>query len=375
MKKKIPLEPLIAELMELADPRVDRTKKHLLVDIIMLTVCAVLGGVDDYVHVEHYGKSKHNFLKSFLSLPNGIPSHDTIGRVMSMLDTQALCQCFSSWVKAVREQVGADVIAIDGKTLRRSFDSAGSGSAIHMVNALSTRSLLSLGQLPSKGKKNEIKTIPDLLDMLDISGCTVTTDAMGTQKAIVAKIVDKDGDYLLALKGNNGSFHSEVKQFFEDSLANGFSSQHDFHQTIDADHGRIETRRVWVSDDIGWFAEREKWVKLTSIALVEAEREVGEKKTVSWRYYISSLPANAKQIASAARSHWAVENNLHWTLDVTFAEDQCRVRAGNGAANFAALRQIAYNLLKAENSTKKSMKIKRLTCSWENDYLLKVLFG
>lgn len=376
MRKKVPLQPLIDELLELPDPRVERTKKHLLVDIIILTVCAVLSGVEDWVSVERYGRAKRKFLGRFLALPNGIPSHDTIGRVFSLLDSSALSQCFANWIKAAAELTGGEVVSVDGKTLRRSFDTASSRSPIHMVNAWASRAMVSLGQLPSSGKGNEIETIPDLLDMLDIEDCTVTLDAMGCQRKVAEKIVQRGGDYVLALKGNQGMLHAEVVEYFEDALSHGFSGEHDYHESVDGGHGRVETRRTWVSGDIGWFGDREKWCALRSIVLVESDRDAGQKCTTTRRYYVSSLPGgDAKRLAAAVRSHWGVENSLHWTLDVSFNEDQCRVRAGHAAANFAVVRQIAHNLLKSETTYKAGVKAKRLKCGWRDDYLMKVLLG
>ncbi len=283
-------------------------------------------------------------------------------------------KCFVSWVTAVSEVSEGEIVAVDGKTLRRSFDTASGRASIHMVNAWAASSGISLGQLAADGKSNEITAIPKLLELLSVQGCIVTIDAMGCQKTIAEKIVDKGGDYVLALKGNQGTLHSEVVRYFDWALKGGpdVPPLH-FVETIDGDHGRIETRRYWVTTDVDWSRDL-GWKGLQSIAMVEAERTLGDKTSIDRRYYISSLEGQASTaIPTAVRAHWRVENQLHWVLDVAFREDENRVRVGNAAENFATTRQIALNLLKQEKTLKVGIAGKRLKAGWDESYLLKVL--
>lgn len=359
----------------LEDPRVDRTKRHLLQDIVTIAICAVLCGADGWVSVALFGQRQEAWLRTFLRLPNGIPSHDTFGRVFSALDPDAFRQCFINWVAAVSPRCEREIVAVDGKTLRRSFDHASDRSAIHMVNAWASAAGISLGQLATEEKSNEITAIPRLLEMLAVQRAVVTTDAMGCQKAIAKKIVDKEADYVLALKGNQGSLHDEVTRLFDWASQGGPDAPElSYRETVDGDHGRIEIRRYWVSDDVTWFAERGDWLGLRSFAMAQAERTRGGKTSIETRYFISSLPgASEELICQAIRRHWSVENNLHWVLDVAFREDECRIRNGHGAENLAIVRQIALNLLKQENTAKVGVANKRLLAGWDEDYLMKVL--
>ena len=367
---------LIEHLSNLTDPRVERTKRHLLVDIVVIGICAVICGSDTWAGMEEYGMAKYEWLKGFLELPNGIPSHDTFGRVFSRLSAEEFRESFLGWINAVNEITGGQVVAIDGKTLRRSFDKASDKAAIHMVSAWAEANRLVLGQVKVDEKSNEITAIPKLLNMLDLSGCLVTIDAMGCQKEISKLIIKKEADYVLALKGNHGNLYEDVKFFFDDALTNGFGEfKYKYHETIDKGHGRIEVRRYWMVSDINWLDEKNQWKGLRSIGMVESERIMGEETTTEKRYYISSLTGDAQKFAYGVRGHWAIENSLHWVLDVAFREDESRIRKGNGAENFALLRHIALNLLKQERSSKVGVKIKRNKAGWDNDYLLKVLFG
>jgi predicted transposase YbfD/YdcC len=376
MKVKLPIKPLMEELLNLPDPRVERTKKHLLIDIIVLTVCAVICGADGWVDVERFGRTKRKFLRRFLRLPNGIPSHDTIGRVFSLLEPEALSACFAAWVKRVAELSGGEVVALDGKTLRRSFDGASGRGALHVVNAWATRNGLSLGQRRCAEGCNEIGAITEILELPDIGGCVVSVDAGGCQREIAGKIVGRGGDYLPALKGNQGAMHREVVEHFDDAPAHGFAGGHGYCESVEAGHGRVETRRVWTSGDVGWFEDRGAWPGLRSFVLVESVREQGDKRAVSRRYYISSLHGDgAEQLAAAVRAHWGIDNGLHWSLDVSFHEDQCRVRARHAAENFALVRKIAQNLIKAEKTAGVGVNAKRLMAGWDDNYLLKILFG
>ncbi|NER26055.1 MAG: ISAs1 family transposase, partial [Symploca sp. SIO1C2] len=337
--------------------------------------CAAICGADNWVAIELFAKSKEAWFKKFLALPNGIPSHDTLGRLFAALDPNGFRDCFVSWVQGLRGVMQGEVVAIDGKTLRRSFDANTSKAAIHMVNAWASSTGISLGQLATDAKSNEITAVPKLLDILAIKGCVVTIDAMGCQKDIAAKIVAKEADYVLALKGNQGTLHKEVEKFFEwartgDADAPVLS----FDETVDGEHGRVEIRRCWTTNDVGWFADKSSWKKLTSFAMVESERTVSGNTSLERRYYISSLCGDdASSMARAIRAHWGVENSLHWVLDVAFREDDSRIRTGHAAENFGVIRQIALNLLKQDKSVKVGIANKRLHAGWDHDYLLKIL--
>ncbi len=361
----------------LVDPRIDRTKRHNLMNIVTIALCGVIAGADSWVDVEAFGRRKAEWLRKMLDLPNGIPSHDTFGRVFAMLDAQQFERCFTEWVLAVREVLQGDVVAIDGKSVRRSHDRYIGKDAIHMVSAWASASGVALGQTRVDERSNEITAIPRLLEMLQVEGCIVTIDAMGCQKEVASKILDEKADYVLAVKKNQGRLHEDVHDIFDLARKSGFDSlDHDYHETINASHGRIETRRCWAVSDldhIRYVDDGGQWPGLTTLVMVEGERLVGGKTTVESRYYISSLPNDASVLLNAVRSHWSIENQLHWSLDVTFNEDGSRVRSGNGAENFSVLRRMALNLLKAETSTKRSLAGKRKDAAWDNDYLLKVL--
>lgn len=362
---------------QLEDPRMDRTKRHQLLDIIAIAICGVICGADSWVDLELFGRSKEEWLKRFLSLPNGIPSHDTFGRVFAGLDPEQFAQCFTGWVKAVSQLTQGQIIAIDGKTLRRSHDRANGKSAIHMVSAWAAANHLVLGQVKVDDKSNEITAIPELLAVLDLAGCIVTIDAMGCQKGIASQIVEQGADYVLALKENQGGLHQEVTDTFERGLRSGFEGlEHDFQQTVGKGHGRIETRQCWVVSDpevLEYLNGGGMWEGLRSVALVRAKRVVGNKEEVEDRYYISTLPGDARRLLEATRTHWEIENCVHWVLDIAFDEDSCRVRQGNAPQNFAVVRHIALNLLKMEQTSKGGVKAKRKRAGWDEDYLLKVL--
>ncbi|MGE5756267.1 MAG: ISAs1 family transposase [Planctomycetaceae bacterium] len=362
---------------DLTDPRVERTRLHELLDIVTIAVCAVVAGADSWEHIEQFAKAKHSWLKTFLALPNGIPSHDTFARVFARLDPDEFQHAFLGWVGALQEATERRVIAIDGKALRRSFDRARGRSALHLVHAWATANHLLLGQVAVDEKSNEITAIPKLLKMLEVSGAIVTIDAMGCRKAIARTIREEGADYVLALKGNHEHLHDQVVAFWEEAYRRGFKGYEvmSYHRQWNESHGRFEARRCWATSDRSWLTGREEWEGLRSVVLVESERFVGESLAVEERYYLSSLPADAKLLNEAARSHWAVENSLHWVLDVTFDEDRSRIRKENAPENFGLLRRLALCLLKRDRSSKGSIKGKRLRASWDEDYLLQILCG
>jgi predicted transposase YbfD/YdcC len=362
---------------QLEDPRMDRTKHHRLLDIIAIAICGVICGADNWVDLELFGRSKEEWLKRFLSLPNGIPSHDTFGRVFAGLDPEQFAQCFTSWVKAVSQLTQGQVIAIDGKTLRRSHDRANGKSAIHLVSAWASANHLVLGQLKVDDKSNEITAIPELLEVLELSGCIITIDAMGCQKDIARQIVEQGADYVLALKENQRQLYQEVTDTFESGLGSGFEGlEHDFYHTVGKGHGRIETRQCWVVSEpevLEYLNGEGAWAGLGSVAMVRSKRVVREEEEVENRYYISSLKGDARQLLEATRTHWEIENCVHWVLDIAFDEDNSRVRQGNAPQNFAVVRHIALNLLKMEQSSKGGVKARRKRAGWDEGYLLKVL--
>lgn len=374
---------IIDHFAALTDPRVDRTKEHSLLDILTIALCAVISGADEWVAMAEYGNAKRGWLDTFLDLPNGIPSHDTFGRVFAALDPDQFQACFLSWVQSVVTQTDGTVIAVDGKTVRRSHDRGAGKAAIHMVSAWASANRLVLGQRAVDEKSNEITAIPALLDVLLLKGCIVTIDAMGCQRDIAARIVDKGADYVLALKENQESTYHEAIHLFADALATDFADyEHDMTETLDSGHGRVEIRRYWTISDAATLAHLDPegdWAGLRAIGKVEAERRekgkgAASKVTREARYYLTSL-VDAEEFGRAVRSHWGIENGLHWVLDIAFREDESRVREGASAANLVVLRHIAVNLLQQERSAKVGIKNKRLKAAWDERYLLKVLNG
>lgn len=362
--------PIAHYFSAVKDPRINRQKKHQLQDIFFITLCAVICGADNWVMIETFGKAKKAWLTEVLGLEHGIPSHDTFGDVFAAIDTEQFSACFSRWVADLAEVTSGEIIAIDGKTVRRSLDKASGKAAIHMVSAWAQQNHLVLGQVKVDDKSNEITAIPKLLKQLDLKGTVVTIDAMGCQTAIAQQIIEQEGDYVLSLKGNQGTLHEDVETWFTSTLAPAVGSV-----DIDAGHGRVETRSVRVSDDIEWLRERHPhWKGLKSIIAVTAIRELKGKVETETRYFISSLDgSDPARLGKAIRAHWSVENNLHWVLDVAFDEDRNRTRTGNSAANLAIIRHIALNLIKRDSSSKVGIKTKRAKAGWDNQFLLKLL--
>jgi predicted transposase YbfD/YdcC len=371
-KRRVPA--IVAHFAAVPDPRVRRTRRHELSTILVITLCAVICGADDWVSIAHFGHAKRKWFRTFLSLPHGLPSHDTFGRVFAALDPEAFKTAFLAWVQSVAVAMPGDIIAIDGKTLRRTFDTAAHKAAIHMVSAWAAGQGLCLGQVATDAKSNEITAIPRLLRVLALRDHIVTIDAMGCQTAIAQTIQERGGDYVLSLKGNQARLHDDIRTFFEDARAHAFQAlPHTAAETVDGDHGRVEIRRAWATDQIAWLADRDRWPGLRSVVLVEAERQVGGNVSREARYFISSLPADADHLAHVVRRHWAIENSLHWVLDVAMNQDQTRIRTGHAPANLAVLHHIALNLLKRERTEKLGIKNKRLAAGWDHDYLLRVI--
>jgi predicted transposase YbfD/YdcC len=368
---------MLRAFTDMEDPRMDRTKEHSLADILAIAICATICGADDWSKMELFGRCKEKWFRTFLDLPNGIPSHDTFRRVFMLIEPDAFERCFMAWVDGLCEASGGRLIAVDGKTIRGSLDRANNKAAVHMVSAWCNANEMVLGQVATSEKSNEITAIPRLLKLIDISNAVVTIDAMGCQKEIAEVIIDEGGDYVLQLKGNQGGLHDETVTLFDQCLRDDcLGIAYTTATTINKGHGRIERRTIWATGDVGWFAERDRWKNLRSLVRVRRERTVDGETSDEYHYYITSLPADdPEKLLGYIRGHWSVENCLHWSLDISFADDERRTRTGYGAENASRLARIALNLLKAEKSGKASIKSKRLMCGWEHNYLLKVLLG
>jgi predicted transposase YbfD/YdcC len=382
-KTEVAKTSLVAHFAQVPDPRIERRKDHDLIDILVIAVCTLLCAGETFNDMEDFGKAKYDWFKSFLRLRNGIPSHDTFNRVFAALDPKEFLDCFLRWTQSLRQAVPQEIVALDGKALRRALNK--DQNVKYVVSAWAESNGLVLGQLKVADKSNEITAVPQLLRVLELSGCIVTIDAMGCQKKIAKEIIEADADYVLALKGNQETVHQEVKSFLDATLleqqtprlpgaklsteATTLASV----ETVEKDHGRLETRRYFQSDRLNWFADRPKWEGLKSVGMVESTREVDGKTTVERRYYLSSLPLGAETFARAVRSHWGVENKVHWVMDVCFGEDQSRARAGYAAENLATLRRLALNLLKREKTKKRGIRGKQLNTSWDHAYLLLLL--
>jgi len=372
LKPKITIADHFA-LME--DPRIDRTKRHNLIDILTIALCAVICGADSWVAIELYGCTKYEWLKTFLELPNGIPSHDTFARVFALVDSQQFQSCFLNWIKSIEIKTDGEVVAIDGKTLCGSHDRSSNQSAIQMVSAWATTNKLVLGQVKVDEKSNEITAMPELIKVLELSGCIVTIDAIGCQKEIVKLISQQNADYVITLKKNQGNLYDEVEQLFKAEISKGFQDfQHSTYKTEEHGHGRHEIRHYAMLSGIQSRLDPDLvWSNFNSIGMVESVRQVDGKTTVETRYFISSLADNAKEFANSVRSHWGIENSLHWVLDVALKEDDCRIRKDNAPQNFAVMRQIAVNLLGKEKRVKRGVKNKQFLAAMDNKYLERVL--
>jgi len=371
--RHVDLLSIVEHFEDLPDPRRDHNKEHQLIDIIVLSLCGVLAGCEAFTEIEQFGKHKEGFFRGFLELPNGIPSHDTFGRVFQLLDPEGFEQCCLAWVRSLQKDFKDASIAIDGKTLRRSFDHAEGLRPLHVLSVWCGDHNLILGQTAVDVKGNEINALPETIEKLNIEGATVSIDAAGCQRAVASAIRKKKADYVLALKGNQGHLNDDVRSFFEVCLAKDFRGvEHSFHETHDTGHGRKEHRRYYAVEVPSAIRNASLWRDLHTVCMVISEVTKGSKTTSERRYYIGSLPSDAQRVARSIRSHWSVENNLHWVLDVVFREDDSRIRKGHAAKNMAMLRRFTLSLLKHDKS-KGSLKTKRKKAGWDNEFLFQIL--
>jgi len=356
----------------LPDPRSGPAQQHELLDILLIAVCALLCGADSFTEIAEFGRCQVDWLRTWLQLPNGIPSHDTFNRVFGLIDPTQFMDCFICWTQGLRTAVAGEVVAVDGKTLRgsRTHDRG----PVHLVNVWATQNRLVLGQLKVADHSNEITALPPLLRALELAGCVVTVDAIGCQKQVAQEIHEADADYVLALKGNQATLHGEVKTFLDDAHTRGFAGV--AHQTlarVEKEHGRHETRRYWITETIDWCADRAQWEGWRSVGMVESVRDVRGQMTTERRYYLSSLPADATRFAAAVRGHWEIENCVHWVLDVQLGEDRCAVRQQHAAQNLSALRVLCLNLLRQDRQRKCGIRTKQKAASWDHTYLQSLL--
>ena len=362
----------LSHFKDLPDPRQQGKVIYPLDEVLLLCLLAVLAGAETFVDIALFGEKKLNLLRRFRPFRDGTPSHDQLGDIFATLDAVKFQHCFVSWVASLTG-AAAEVIAIDGKTVRRSFQKKGAKAPIHMVSAFAARQRLVLGQVKVAEKSNEIVAIPALLDMLAIEGAIVSIDAIGCQRDIAEKIIAKKADYVLALKGNQGTLRGDVELFAAEQKANGFKDTHvSRHQTVDGDHGRIETRTYTALHDIAWLKQRHAWPGLNGIVMVESTREIGDKIERETRFYITSLAWLACQLGPVIRSHWAIENSLHWVMDMIFRDDECRVRTDHAPANFTTIKHMALNLIRGAPG-KDSFRLKRKIAAWDDDFLASLI--
>ena len=370
--------PLVDCLRRIPDPRMEKKNDHLIIDVLVIAVCAIICGAEHWTEMESFGKCKETWFRSFLKLPNGIPSHDTFGRVFSLIDPKQLRQCYIDWIQGFMEGVDVHHICLDGKTVRGSRHAPDNKKAVHMLSAYAQECGLVLAQEKVDDKTNEIMALPELLKRLALGGTVVSIDAMGCQKEIARQVKEQGGEYVLSLKGNQGKLARDVEHHFECAERDQFALlDHDTHTTVDGDHGRVETRRYDVIGDANWLDPKNKWGGLMAVGRVVSEREVKSTgvKSRETRYYIMSQRFTAVEFAMASRRHWGIENSLHWILDVAFREDACQVHAGHAAENFSVLRHIALGLLKQGTRIKLGIKSRRKVAGWDENYLLELLKG
>ena len=371
-------EGLIHHFQPIQDPRVERTKKHLLTDILVIAILAVIAGAKGWEDIENYGISKRKWLQEFLSLPHGIPSDDTFRRVFEKIDSRVLEQCFHQWIESLVNQMAGEVVPIDGKTLRGSYDRNKGLRALHLVSAWASEQRLVLGQVKVEDKSNEITAIPALIELLDLSGAIVTIDAMGTQTEIASQLIQKNADYILALKGNHPTLFRQVKQWFETAKSNNFEGvDFSYDKQVESGHHRTEIRYCWSVpvSAIDNLYQQERWTGLKSVVMVIRIRRLWNKTTREVQFYLTSRDSDARSLGNAIRKHWGIENELHWTLDVSFREDDCRIRSFHSPRNFSILRRMALNALNREKSYKRSLIQKSNRTAMDDDYMKLVLRG
>ena len=369
-----PVKLIETHFGSLRDPRAAHSILHKLIDILVITICAVICGADNFVEIAEYGKEKKEWLKTFLELEHGIPSVDTFERIFARLKPKELQECFISWMEAVHQSTEGELINVDGKTLRGAKESGNKRSLIHMVSVWSASQHLVLGQKKVDEKSNEITAIPALLKMLSLEGSVVSIDTMGCQTEIANTIIEQGADYVLALKGNQGNLHEDVQELFTSAREQDFKNvEHQFYEVVEKGHGRIETRRYWTMGNTEHLIGAEKWRDLRSIGMVESQRTVNGVTSTERRYYLLSLENDVHKFAESVRNHWSIENQLHWVLDVGFKEDASQCCRGYSAENLAVIRHIGLNLLSKDKKTKVGVKAKRLKAGWSNNYLKSIL--
>jgi predicted transposase YbfD/YdcC len=357
---------------DLPDYRQPGKVEYPLPEVLLLILLAVLAGAETFTDIARFGEKKLELLRRFRPFKNGTPAHDHLGDIFATLDPQAFHRCFVAWV-AARTNTPVELISLDGKTSRRSAQTKASKAAIHMVSAFAARQRIVLGQVKVNEKSNEIAAIPALLDMMSIEGAVVTIDAMGCQRNIASKIIDKKADYILALKGNQTTLREDVEIFVDEQKPLQYrDATISTHETVDADHGRVETRKYTVLHDVAWLQERHKWPGLKGVVVVESQREIAGKISNETRFYITSLALKAEAVGPMVRAHWAIENSLHWVMDMVFRDDECRIRTSNAPTNFATCRHIAYNLYRKAPG-KDSIRLRRKTAGWDDEYLASLI--